>query len=362
MDSPGDFAESRLKRKKILQKPVSPVFSKEPGGPGKETKITIFDYDESRVEEKSTQSVEECFAYKDKKSITWINIDSISDMEVLEKIGARFNIHPLILEDIANPSERAKFEDFDEYIYILLKMLRYKEAIGEVEQEQVSLILGPTFVITFQEEEKKGDVFDPLRDRIRASKGRIRRMGADYLAYSIVDAIVDNYFEILEHVGDRIETVEEEIVTSPTRSSIQNLHFLKREILFVHRAIWPLREVLSRLLREDTLISAPTRSFLDDVYEHTIQIIETIENFRDLLSSLLDIYLSTMSNRTNDIMKVLTIISTIFIPLTFIAGVYGMNFDFMPELKWKFGYYMVWAVNISIAVVLILFFHKKKWL
>jgi magnesium transporter len=332
----------------------------EPAGP---MPVAIFEYDESHYEEIKTLNLEDCFSLKESPTVSWINIDSISDIEMLEKVGKHFGIHPLILEDIGNPSERSKIEDFDHYIYVLLKMLSYNEKDNEINQEQVSIILGPTYVITFQEQEKKGDLFEPVRDRIRGSKGQIRKLGADYLMYRLVDAIVDNYFTIIEKIGDRIEELEEILMTNPMPATLESIHSLKREMIFLHRSVWPLREVVSRLQRgEMTLIRESTRTYLRDVYDHTIQIIETVETYRDMLSGMLDIYLSSISYRTNEIMKVLTIIATIFIPLTFVAGVYGMNFQNFPELKWHYGYLYFWILNLTAAGGMLHFFHRKKWI
>jgi len=324
-------------------------------------RITIIDYDEHHFEEKKAKNVEECFPFKDKPTVTWINLDGVHQLEIIEKIGEHFSIHPLVLEDIVNTGQRPKMEDFVDYIFVTLKMLRYSEDEKETKTEQVSMILGSHFVISFQESE--GDVFDPIRERIRAEKGRIRKMGADYLAYALMDAIVDNYFTILEKLGEGIEDMEEELVVNPTPETLQAMHHLKREIIFLRKSVWPLREVINRLERwESTLIKKSTSIYLRDLYDHTIQVIDSIETFRDVLSGMLDIYLSSVSNRMNEVMKVLTIIATIFIPLTLIAGIYGMNFRFMPELEMSVGYPIVLLIMLCIGVVMILYFRKKRWL
>jgi magnesium transporter len=241
-------------------------------------------------------------------------------------------------------------------------MLHYLDQSGEIEAEQVSLILGQNFLFSFQEG-KKGDLFDPIRERIRNGKGRIRKMGADYLAYALIDAVVDHYFIILEKLGERIEVLEEALVAQPTTRTLHEIHNLKREMIFLRKAIWPLREVINSLARgESSLIQESTRVYLRDVYDHTIQVIDTIETFRDMVSGMLDIYLSSVSNRLNSVMKVLTIIATVFMPLTFLAGVYGMNFKHMPELEWRWGYPVIWAVMIAIGVFMLIYFRKKKWL
>lgn len=324
-------------------------------------RITIIDYDERHFEEKEAKNVEECFPFKDKPTVTWINIDGVHQLEIVEKIGEHLNIHPLVLEDIVNTGQRPKIEDFVDYIFLTLKMLRYSEGEKETKAEQVSMILGSNFVISFQESE--GDVFDPIRERIRADKGRIRKMGADYLAYALMDAVVDNYFTILERLGDRIEDFEEELVVNPTPETLQAIHHLKREMIFLRKSVWPLREVINRLERwESSLIKKSTSIYLRDLYDHTIQVIDSIETFRDVLSGMLDIYLSSVSNRMNEVMKVLTIIATIFIPLTLIAGIYGMNFRFMPELEMSVGYPIVLLIMLSIGVLMIFYFRKKRWL
>ena len=324
-------------------------------------KISILDYNEEHFLEKEAESVEECSPFKDKPTVTWINIDGIHQEELIEKIGVQYNIHPLILEDIANTGQRHKFEDFNDFLFIVLKMLHYDEKKSELKIEQVCVILGANFVISFQESE--GDVFNPVRERIRNGKGRIRKMGADYLAYALIDAVVDNYFIILEKLGEDIESLEEELVKNPTSRTLQEIHKLKRELIFLRKSVWPLREVISALERsESILMKKTTLIYLRDVYDHTIQVIDTVETFRDMASGMLDTYLSSMSNRMNEVMKVLTIIATIFIPLTFIAGIYGMNFKYMPELQWRWGYYVVWGVMAVISLGMLLYFKKRKWL
>jgi len=325
-------------------------------------RIRIIDYDEARLQEKEAKTIEECFPFKDLPTVTWVNIDGLHDIEVMEKIGKHFGLHPLVLEDILNTDQRPKIEDFDDYIFVVLKMLYFDEDQEEVRAEQISIILGSNFVLSFQE--RVGDIFNPLRERIRNAKGRVRKMGPDYLAYALMDAIVDNYFTVLEKLGEKIEGMEEELVTNPTPETLQTIHNLKREMILLRKSVWPLREVVSRLERgESKLIKDSTGIYLRDVYDHTIQVIDTIETFRDMLSGMLDIYLSSISNRMNQVMKVLTIIATIFIPLTFVAGIYGMNFEYMPELKWHWFYpWAFWLVMIGVAGVMLVYFRRKKWL
>ena len=326
------------------------------------TKITILDYDELNFEEKDTERWDECIQFRDKPTTTWINVDSVHQPETLEKIGECFGLHPLVLEDILNTDQRPKIEDYNDYLYIVLRMLYYNEKRSEITTEQISLVMGPNYVISFQEG-IEGDVFTPLRERIRNNKNRIRKTGADYLAYSLIDAIVDNYFTILEKIGDNIELLEERLVEDPTTDVMHEIHMLKREMIFLRKAVWPLREVISGMESGiHTLIQDSTRIFLRDVYDHTIQVIDTVETYRDMVSGMLDLYLSSISNRLNAVMKVLTIIATIFMPLTFIAGVYGMNFKYMPELEWRFGYPLIWFVMLAISVIMLIYFRKKKWL
>ena len=326
------------------------------------TKITVFDYDEAHLQEKEIKTVGECRQFKDSPTVAWIQIEGIHDTQILEELGAVFGLHPLTLEDILNTDQRPKMEDFCEYIYIVLKTFyNPSDENNETTSEQISIILGPTFVISFQE--KETDIFKPIRERIRAGKGRLRKSGADYLAYSLIDTIVDNYFNILEHLGEKIEIIEESLVINPSTQTLQAIQHLKREMIFLRKSVWPLRETISSLERtECQLIQEATGLFLKDIYDHTIQVIDTIETFRDMLSGILDIYLSSISNRMNEIMKVLTIIATIFMPLTFLVGVYGMNFKYMPELEWHWGYFFIWSIMITIAVSMLVYFRKKRWL
>jgi magnesium transporter len=324
-------------------------------------RITVIDYDETNFQEKQVETIEECFPFKTTPTVTWINIDGLHQVDIIEKIGTQFELHPLILEDILHTGQRPKLEDFDSYIYIVLKMLSYSDRKQKVETEQVSLVLGPNFVISFQE--SAGDVFDQVRDRIRNAKGRIRKMGSDYLVYSLIDAVVDNYFLILEKLGERIEFMEEELVAGPTEKTLRQIHSLKREMISLRKSVWPLREAVSALERsESPLIGKSTHIYLRDAYDHTVQVIDTVETFRDMVSGMLDIYLSSISNRMNAVMKVLTIIATLFIPLTFIAGIYGMNFKYMPELEWHWGYPLILLVMGVAAVIMLVYFRRKRWL
>ncbi|MFC2170140.1 magnesium/cobalt transporter CorA [Acidobacteriota bacterium] len=348
----------RKRRKTIGLPPGTPVYT----GELKEEKvrISVLDYSEDDYRESETVAPEECFKFKDTKNVTWINVDGIHKVDIIEKIGRQYEVHPLIIEDIVNPQQRPKMEDFGNNIYIVFKMLDYDDEGKEIKSEQVSLILGDTFVISFQE--KQGDIFDPIRQRIRNAKGRIRKMGSDYLAYSLIDAIVDNYFIILEKVGERIEELENKIVSNPEPDVLQEIYKLKRSVIFLRKTVWPLRELISGLEKVETsIIREVIHKYLRDIYDHTIQIIDTVETYRDLLSGMHDTFLTSLSNRMNEVMKILTIIATIFIPLTFIAGIYGMNFKFMPELNWKWGYFSVWGIIILIVFGMFFFFKRKKW-
>jgi magnesium transporter len=325
-----------------------------------EVRITVIDYNKFEFQKKEGVKAEDCRPFKDKDSITWINIDGVHNTEVIEKIGKIFDLHPLVMEDIGNTTQRPKVEDFEKFTFVVLKMLYYDEK-GKIKVEQVSLILGKNFVISFQETE--GDVFDSVRERIEKGKGRIRKMGSDYLLYSLIDAVVDNYFSVLETMGDEIEELEEDIIERTASDSLQNVHKSKKDMILIRRSVWPLREVIHSLSREKTtLVSGDVLIYFRDVYDHTIQVIETVETFRDMLSGLHDTYLSSISNKMNEIMKVLTMFASIFIPLTFIAGVYGMNFHFMPELNWRWGYLGVWGIIITVGISMLFFFKRKKWL
>lgn len=348
---------SRAKKRGLP--PGTPIHLGE-GGQEK-SRITIFDYDEKTFIEKTVATVEESFPFRDKKTITWINIDGIKDLDCISKIDAHFGIHPLVLEDIVNTGQRPKMEDYGEYLFIVLKMFEMDEKAHDIAAEQISIILGPNFVISFQE--TKGDIFDPIRDRIRHYKGRVHQKGADYLAYVLIDSIVDYYFMILEKLAEKIESLEEKLFLDPTQGMYQEIHQLKSYMIFLRKQIWPLREVISGLQRLETrLIAKDTGIFLRDVYDHCIQVMDTIESFRDTLSGMHDIYLSSISFKMNEVMKVLTVIATIFIPLTFIVGVYGMNFRHMPELEWWWAYPSLLSFMVLVAGGMILYFKNKKWI
>ena len=326
------------------------------------TKITLIDYNGDYLAEKNIQNMDELLAVKDKPTVSWIHIDGIHDTRVLEQLGAVFGLHPLILEDILNTDQRPKMEDLGDYIFIVLKRFcNICDQNNDITSEQISVILGPNYVISLQEKEE--DILNPIRDRIRTGKGRIRKAGADYLAYSIIDIILDSYFSILETLGEEIDLEEEALLSNPAGRTLQAIQHLKRDMIFLRKSVWPLRETISALERsESPLIQESTGIYLKDIYDHAIQVLDTVETYRDMLSGMIDIYLSSLSNRMNQVMKVLTVIATIFMPMTFLAGVYGMNFKHFPELEWRWSYPLFWTVNLAIAVVMLILFKRKKWL
>lgn len=349
------------RRRAIPRKPgLSPgtlaIDGKHTEGP---VRITVIDYDAAHFTERLVASVEDCYPFRDTETVTWINIDGLGNTAVIEKIGRHFQVHPLILEDILNTGQRPKMEDLEDYLYVNLKMLQLAGPDKKIKGEHVSMIIGPNYLISFQED--AGDVFDPVRERIRKD-GRIRRFGPDYLAYALIDDIVDNYFLVMEHLEEQAEDLEEELVQNATPALLQKINHLKKDMIFLRKSVWPLREVITGMERsESPIIRDTTVIYLRDVYDHVIQVIDTLETIRDMVSGMIDIYLSSLSFRMNEIMKVLTLIATIFIPLTFVAGVYGMNFHYMPELAWEYGYITVWGVMISMVVAMLLYFRKKHW-
>ena len=323
--------------------------------------ISVLDYDEEHCEIKELEKVDESFPFKETPTVTWLNINGLHEVEMLKRLGDHFNIHPLILEDILNTHQRPKIEVFDDYVYIVLKMISFDEENNKIDVEQVSLILGSNYVITLQE--RAGDIFGPIRSRIQENKGRIRRSAPDYLAYAIIDIIVDHYFLVLEKLGETIEGMEDSVVERPSTSLMHDIHTMKSELILLRKSIWPLREMISTIVREEiSLIKEHTMPYFHDVYDHTIQVVDTVETYRDMVSGLLDVYLSSVSNKMNEVMKVLTIIATIFIPLTFIAGIYGMNFEFMPELQWRWAYPAVWGIMLFILCGMVVYFRRKRWL
>ncbi|TND08583.1 MAG: magnesium Mg(2+) and cobalt Co(2+) transport protein CorA [Bacteroidetes bacterium] len=335
---------------------------------GKDTKekvsITLIQYDEQEYFERDFSDFDECMNHTDNGKVKWINVDGIHDTAIVESIGTRFNIHPLTLEDIVNTMQRAKVEDYDNYIACIMKMVYENPKIKKklVSEQLVIILLNDNTLISFQEADG-GDVFDQIRNRLRQGKGRIRKQKADYLAYTLMDSVVDSYFSVLEMIGDELEDIEDLLLKSPDNGVLRRLHQIKREVIYLRKSVWPMREMVNNIERSETrLFSESTGIYLRDVHDHTIRVIDTIETYRDLLAGMMDIYLSSISNRMNQVMKTLTIITTIFVPLTFIAGVYGMNFKHMPELETKAGYFVVWGIMIAIAAGLLIYFRKNKWL
>jgi magnesium transporter len=324
-------------------------------------KLHILDYNATDFTEKDVETISESLQFKEKPTVTWLNVTGVHDETIIHDIGEKFEIHPLVLEDIANTTQRPKMEDHDNYLFVIIKMGYFNEALKEISLEQVSLLIGKDFVISLQE--KEGDILDSLRERIRTGKGKIRRMGSDYLMYSIIDTIVDNYFFILENVGEQIEGIEAGLMRSADQNLLGRVYHLRHELAYLRRSIWPMREVVSTLQRiVNKLVHHDTFVYLRDVYDHTVQLVETLETFREMSSGMLELYQSTVSNKMNEVMKVLTIFAAIFIPLTFAAGVYGMNFEFMPELKWKLAYPVWWIAIIIVTLAMLWYFKKKRWL
>ncbi len=322
--------------------------------------IELFDYTKTEINESTSEDIAAAFDYKNSDSITWININGINHTHAIKEIGEHYGLHPLIMEDIATTQQRPKIEEYGDYIFIVFKMLYY-DAENELVVEHVSLVVGDNYVITFQEAD--GDVFDTVRDRLRNAKGIIRTSGSDYLTYALMDAVVDNYFLIIETLGEKIETIETSLSGDVPKETVNDIQELKREALKIRRSIFPLREVVSKLEKsENSIINQRTVNYFRDLYDHTIQVIETIEIYRDMLWGLMDMYMSTVSFKMNEIMKVLTIISTIFIPLTFIAGIYGMNFKNIPELNSDNGYYILWGCMVAMFLLMVWYFRRRKWL
>lgn len=324
------------------------------------TKFSKIIFDENNFDQQFPDSIENCFQISEKPLNTWINIDGLHEIKVIDYIGNKLKIHPLLMEDILNTTHRPKWEEYEDNIFIVLKLVEFRPELNEVRTDQVSIIFGERMVLTFQEMER--NTFEPIIQRLQNSAGRVRKMEVDYLVYSLLDLIIDSYFVTLEKIAEKIESLEEEIMSRPKEQTLRKIHKLKREMIYLRKSIWPVREIISKFQRSDSkLIQQNTLVFAGDLYDHIIQIIETLDTFRDMLNGMHDTYLSTISNRLNEIMKVLTIISTIFIPLTFIVGVYGMNFHYMPELGWRYGYFLTWGIMLVLLVVMLIFFKRKRW-
>lgn len=328
--------------------------------------ISLIDYCENNAERFKIDRPEDCAQYLDTESVSWVDVQGLGNEDVLQRLGGVFDLHPLMLEDVVNVPQRPKVEEYPEQLLVIIRMATLREDAKSFTSEQVSFILGKHYLLTVQEEPEY-DCFGPVRDRIRTNKGTIRCQGADYLMYALIDAVVDGFFPVLEAYGENIEDLEDEVVVNPSRQTLEKIHRLKRELLTLRRAIWPQRDAVNSLIRDaNPLISSEVRVYLRDCYDHIVQVLDMVETYRELASSLMDVYISSVGNKMNEVMKVLTIISTIFIPLTFIAGVYGMNFDpaqpgNMPELQQPYAYVVCWAVMIAVALALVLFFQRRGW-
>ncbi len=329
----------------------------------KSPRISVINYDEKRFEEKDAESADDLASYLGSPGVTWINVRGLSDQAAIARIGDLFKLHPLTVEDILSSSQRPKMEDMVDYVFVSAKLLRLRKAGmgGGVSIEQVSLVIGKKFVLSFRKDNDQ--LFEPIREKLRKYKGKIRKMGTDYLAYRLLGTVIDGYFTVLEALGEKIESLEDKVVSDPNPRVLRAVHSLRMEMAVLYRSVWPLREVVGSLTREELpVIREATGTYFRDLYDHTIQIIETMETDREMISDMLDIYVSSMSNRMNEIMKVLTMIATVFIPMTFLAGVWGMNFKYMPELGKSWAYPVFWLLMLVIVVFMLLYFRKKKWI
>lgn len=326
-----------------------------------ETLLDVIDYNAEHYERFKSKNPQDALEFEDESKVTWINIDGLNNTEEIEKLGKYFDLHPLILEDIANTNQRPKIDEYQDYFFIVAKMLYYN-GDGTLQIEHISLVVGDDYILTFQE--AGGDVFDGVRERIEHKKGRIRNRKADYLMFALLDAIIDNYFVVVEEISEKIEGFEDQIfLNDQDEDLVREIQELKRAIVRIRRAVFPLREVLGRLEKlNHPIIEEITGNYLRDLVDHIIQISENIDIYREMIWSLMDMYMTTISNKMNEVMKVLTIMASIFIPLTFIAGIYGMNFEYIPELQWKYSYFVLWGVMIIVFFVMLYYFKRKKWL
>jgi magnesium transporter len=321
--------------------------------------LELIQYDEKEFVGYVNLEIDELLTKQKPHLVNWINLDGLSDASIVNKIGEHYNLHGLLLEDILS-DHQPKVEEYDDYLFFTLKML-YRIENHNIDYEQISFVLGKNYLISFQE--KEGDLFGPLRDRIRLDQGRVRKKRADYLLYRLIDIIVDNYYIVLDSIGQQIEQIEEEIYKGHSGQEFRKIQRLKKELIFLRKALYPLRDAMSKLNKDESgFIDSSNIHFFNDVYSHVAHLIDSLDTYKDLTSGLMDIYINTQNNRMNEVMKVLTVMSTIFIPLTFVVGVYGMNFEFMPELHWKTGYIGVWIVMLLMVVVMFWYFkYKKKW-
>jgi magnesium transporter len=353
------FTELRRRRRKAGLPPESLVYT------GKKyseiPQITLISYVPTLIQEKTDIALAPCLAAKIEGGTTWINVDGLANVYLIKQIGSHFGLHPLVMEDILNTGQRSKLESYDNYVFIVLKHISWSEKKKNFSVEQISIILGHDFVLSFQEH--ASPLFSSIQDTLRKTQGRVREQKCDYLMYVLIDTLVDQNFVVLDHLGDQIEIVEEAITFNPTQKNLHVLYKLKQHVFMFRKATWPVREIINHLLQiKGTLISDFSLPYLRDVYDHSMQIIDTTETFRDIISSMLDMYVSNQTNRINEVMKVLTIIATIFIPLTFVASVYGMNFEYMPELHWRWGYPSVLGLMLVILIFMLVYFRRKKWL
>ena len=359
-----------LRTARVMGRLVHRVHKKPGSAPGilvhtgplrvEKVRLRLFEYDAERLQERELERVQDAFSTRDNPPVGWINIDGLHDPEILAAIRDHFGLHLLVMEDVVSLGQRSKMEEHEGSIFLVLPMLFFNEETKAVDTEQLSLVLGPNWVLTFQE--RVGDVFEGVRERLRASPGRIRQRGADYLAYALMDAVVDHYFGVLEKLGDMAENLDDEVMDNPSPEVLHRVNHLKRELLMMRKSVWPAREALNSFVRtESPLVTDSTQVFVRDVHDHAVQTIDTVETLRDVASSMTDLYLSSMGQRTNEVMKVLTIMASIFIPLTFMAGVYGMNFEFMPELHLPWAYPALWMAMLSVAGGMIWFFKRKNW-
>lgn len=328
---------------------------------GMATSLEIIDYSKDHYERIDTEDIDVAFKFKGTEHVTWININGLNNTKEIERVGEHYKLHPLIQEDIVTVNQRPKIDDYGEYLFIVFKMLHYNEN-NEFINEHVSLVLGDDYVLTFQEAD--GDVFDDLRERLENAKGRIRNASSDYLMFAILDAVIDNYFNVIEVMSDKIEILEDQLFEDEVEDDItKDIQELKKEILKIRRAVFPLREVINRLEKTETpLIEERTNNYIRDLYDHIIQVSESVDIYREMIWGLMDMYMTTISNKMNEVMKVLTIMASIFIPLTFMAGIYGMNFEYIPELQFKYGYFVLWGAMILVFVGMLFYFKRRKWL
>ena len=326
-----------------------------------ETVLEVIDYNADNFERFTSKTPEDAFKFEEEDRTTWFNIDGLSDTKEIEKIGEYYELHPLIIEDIVNTTQRPKIDEYKDYFFIVAKMLYYRED-GSLVNEHISMVLGKNYVLTFQE--AGGDVFDGVRERLSKAKGRIRSRGADYLVFALLDAIVDNYFLVVDEMSDKIESMEERLLDAqPNDDTTLEIQELKRTMLRIRRAVNPLREVVSRLEKMDHhLVQEQTVNYIRDLYDHMLQVSENIEIYREMTWGLMDMYMTTISNKMNEVMKVLTIMASIFIPLTFLAGIYGMNFEYMPELDYQYSYPLLLIIMSILIIGMIFYFKRKKWL